>query len=619
MSLRVHLTALEATGLIRLADAQPELEYLFRHALVQDAAYASILRADRKRLHLAVGEAFEQLYPDQVASRELAPLLARHFAEAGDDVRALKYFTLAGDAASKVYANAEAIVHYTRALEIAKRTPTPRPSPIGESSDGAPAGIGEGVLLHLYLHLGRVLEISGRYDEAIANYTEMETLARARGDRPLELAALMELTKLRAIPSAKYDPPQGRVLAERTLALAHDLGDRAAEARVLWILLILNIYSGNDLLQAIPYGEQSQALARELNLRELLAFVLNDIWYPYVGTGQIPRAWSALEEAGQLWRELGNIPMLAANVSYLSNMHIWVGEPEQAITRGDEAFHLAGSVGNLEGQATSRFVIGLAYAELGQFEKALSAAEEGMVSAEAFNLLAILSGTRAELGWAYGQLGAVDHGLELARRACAVAEEKIAPLQGWTRSIMARLHLLKGEATEAEAALAGLESYRHVQRKFGFIPPYWIGRALAEGELALAQNDHTHALAITDNLYADLLRFGIRLLRPDVLYLKSRVLLAQDRVDEAHVILTEARTLAEALTSRRTLWRILSALSELETLRGNHAEAQALRPQAREIIRFIADHTPADPSTSSGQSLRASFLNLPDVRAVTHP
>ena len=46
MTTQQHLTQLESTGLLRLAQTHPELEYLFRHALVQDAAYESLLLAD---------------------------------------------------------------------------------------------------------------------------------------------------------------------------------------------------------------------------------------------------------------------------------------------------------------------------------------------------------------------------------------------------------------------------------------------------------------------------------------------------------------------------------------------------------------------------------------------
>jgi predicted ATPase len=95
MRLDSQLIHLESSGLIRPASVEPEPEYLFRHALAQDAAYESLLKADRRILHRAVGEALERLYPDRRA--ELAPRLAAHFAEAGETARALDYFTLAAE------------------------------------------------------------------------------------------------------------------------------------------------------------------------------------------------------------------------------------------------------------------------------------------------------------------------------------------------------------------------------------------------------------------------------------------------------------------------------------------------------------------------------------------
>ena len=77
MTLAAHLNTLESTGLVHLAQTLPELEYLFRHALIQDAAYRSLVKADRRALHRAVGEMLERAYPDRID--ELAPLLARHF------------------------------------------------------------------------------------------------------------------------------------------------------------------------------------------------------------------------------------------------------------------------------------------------------------------------------------------------------------------------------------------------------------------------------------------------------------------------------------------------------------------------------------------------------------
>ncbi len=116
MTLSGHLGTLESAGLIRLAQLEPDLEYLFRHALVQDAAYTSLLPADQKQLHLSVGLAIESLFPDRL--EEYAAVLARHFEEADEDQRAHDYFILAGQAALASFANLEAEIQFRRALAI---------------------------------------------------------------------------------------------------------------------------------------------------------------------------------------------------------------------------------------------------------------------------------------------------------------------------------------------------------------------------------------------------------------------------------------------------------------------------------------------------------------------
>jgi hypothetical protein len=110
------LGVLESSGLIKLAATHPELEYLFRHVLVQDAAYDSLLKQERRRLHLAVADALEQLYPERRA--ELAAMLAYHLDAAGEAVRALPLLVEAGDLALSRYANEEATSFFDRAAEI---------------------------------------------------------------------------------------------------------------------------------------------------------------------------------------------------------------------------------------------------------------------------------------------------------------------------------------------------------------------------------------------------------------------------------------------------------------------------------------------------------------------
>src|SRR5260221_3671309 len=220
MTITQALNILESGGLIQLAAVHPDLEYAFRHALIQEAAYQTLVKANRRLLHKAVGESLEQLYPAQLVSPKLAPVLARHFAEGGDLSRALNYYGVAGRAAADVYANVEAINHFSLALEIATTLTT-----VGE------------VAPDLFLRRGRALELSAQDAEAIKNYQEMEAWAEARGNQPARLAAMTARATIYVKPSVQQNLDLGYDLSQKALALARELGDRMAETKVLWNLL----------------------------------------------------------------------------------------------------------------------------------------------------------------------------------------------------------------------------------------------------------------------------------------------------------------------------------------------------------------------------------------------
>ena len=91
-------------------------EYRFRHAVIQETVYGSLLRRKRRELHSRAARALATLYPERRG--DLAATLALHFRQAGQPQQALRYLTLAGDQARSAYANAEAIASYQAALEL---------------------------------------------------------------------------------------------------------------------------------------------------------------------------------------------------------------------------------------------------------------------------------------------------------------------------------------------------------------------------------------------------------------------------------------------------------------------------------------------------------------------
>ena len=115
------LARLMAAGIVFPEERGLERSFIFKHALVRDAAYESLLLMRRREWHGRVAQALEQRFGD-VAARE-PELLAYHFGEAGIVPLACKYRRQAGDQAVSRSAYAEAIAHFTAGLELAKSLP----------------------------------------------------------------------------------------------------------------------------------------------------------------------------------------------------------------------------------------------------------------------------------------------------------------------------------------------------------------------------------------------------------------------------------------------------------------------------------------------------------------
>ncbi len=580
MTLDSLLAEIEQSQLVRRS-LEPDPTYLFKHALVQEAAYASLLKQDRKRLHHLVGEALERRCADRL--EEIAPQLAYHFDEASDDDRALKYFTLAGDAAARVYALVEASQHYSHALDLARRMNVSTP------------------LKELYLKRGQALHSSGLYDAAWANYVEMMAAARTRGDPAMELAGLLESATMRAVFSPIFDPVLARTLCEQALALAETIGDREVEARVLWILMRVTVNVGGEPRQALAYGERALSLARELHLREQLAFCLNDIQYAYSYAGYPGRALEVLGEARALWRALGNMHMLADNLDMTALITAQAGSLEEALKFADEARRLSQDTDNQAHQVLSRFVIGLAQLECGRPWEAIQALDEALAIDGAFGSAPINTVYALTLR----ALGDIPRGLAQAR--AAYDEVKTSMMNSifgpGTLGVLAELLIDQAQLTEAqtliERAYSLLELGRGASTTVGL-----FAVVFAEAELELARENPSGAIAVIDRFISSLHDLEARLPFP-TLYVKGRALQALGQTDEARAVLARARREAEGAGSRMTLWRVLVALSQIES---DPIEAAALRQQARALIEYIADHC--------GPDLRKTFLDQASVRSM---
>lgn len=406
-----NLSQLESSGLIRLAQASPELEYLFRHALVQEAAYGSILKKDRKQLHLAVGEALERAYADR--ADELHGLLAYHYGRAEAWDRTLLHARAAADRAKRLYASAEALAFYDQALNALAHLAT-------GGVDKEPRR--ENVIHHFDILSERhgVWSLLGQFGRARSDLEEMVTLARHLDDDSRLADTLNGLGNF-YLNFGSGDP---RAVLEEALAVKRRLGDLAGQADSL--NLLSNIY--------LDQGE----------------FTL--------GVG-------AFTEAHRLFETVGDPDGIArcewavGAITYEA-----IGDYESAISRLERALAITRQRGNHALECGSLMMMGAACVRLGDYDSARQHLNASLEIARQIGDRPAESWALLYLSWAERETGQFESGLQLIRRAEAIGRDVGALFQiQYALYSLARLYLTMDNPHPAVAALNELLGVRAQQ------------------------------------------------------------------------------------------------------------------------------------------------------------
>ena len=582
VNLDAELTVLQRADMVREAARIPELEFLFRHALIQEAAYRTILRRQRRDFHRQVAEGIELLYSGRL--EEFATQLAHHYDEA-DDPRAQSYYRMAGDSAMRLYANTEAAMLYGRALELTVANP-----------DATLADLD-----YLYRRKGRTLEMEGRYAVALANYEAMERTAGQRRDQRLLLAALVEQTQVRATPNNQFDADKAEDLGQRALELARALGDEPAEARILWATMNLGRFTQGRLSRSLADGERALAIARRLNLDEMVAFILNDMLDLVGLNGEFERGREVGMEAIALWRQLGNMPMLADSLSGLSAYDMFAGEYDRALAQADEALRISRSIGNLWGQSYSLSMVGLVYVDRGDPERAILACEECIRLAETVGFIPAQIYTRNILALCYVEIGQIAAARAVAEKAVEVGNLNMQLFRFTGLAALVGVYIEEGRIDEAEDLSSQFETVNAPGN------PFIMFERGVQMALTLARGRFDEVLALCEREVALLDQNGMHRSEPELHFMRGLALKGLGRSDEAYTAFQQARADAEGLQARRQLWPALVCLAELERDRGNIAAAQDHEQSARALVTYTAEHI-------SNPAWRASYLGRPSVR-----
>lgn len=589
ITLTPPLLRLESADLIRRL-RELEEAYQFKHNLIQESAYASLLKNDRRMLHLRCAHALERAYPNSLD--EYAALLAQHYMEAGDEAKTFEYARRAGDAALRIHAHAEALMHYDTAGLLAARLP-----------------IDVRTLAQLHQTRGRVLELMGRYPDAVEAYRALEALGKLRREPFLEMSALLSLATLYTFPNEAQNLEEAVRSNERALALARETRQEEAEARALWNMQQHAYFTGRA-SDAVAYARQALRITDRLGLREQRAYILNDMSRALITAENVQQALNALEEARTIWRETNNLPMLVDNLSTTAEAAQTAGDVEMIFKFAREAQELSQTIGNVWNLAYSGGILFSIYAQIGDLCTALEWYDTSVRLSKESGFFAGAQIANVQLAMLLGTMGLPELGLELLNDKSMHSDFMM--LTGWRSGGIAYMQLLLGNL---DAARQELEHTRRVANLDDLSTYGPMILALVESELASQENRFADTIKSTQEIIQRLQRVQIRYLLPELLWYQGRAFASSRDWDSADNTLREAERVARATQARFPLWEILVARRQVEMERGNSARAKELLQEARTTIHWLADHMPEDRARF-GTSLRESFLAQPRIQAV---
>jgi class 3 adenylate cyclase/tetratricopeptide (TPR) repeat protein len=506
----------------------PELSYMFKHALIHDVAYATLLAERRRALHRLVGAAIEELYADRLP--EHYETLAHHFFEGQDWEKALDYLERAGDKAAAAYANQDALDFYARAMNVWKQ--------VGDERVSLSASL---AAKRAFLNL-----TIGDLPSSVADFNLMLAAARRLGNRSLEGMALAYRALMEAF-GADFEA------AEATLQLAWGVVEEGFEENRPLVTLAAGSFftTSNRIPEAVP-----------LLLSEHDAMALPD---PFTqGT------WSWSLGIFQYWRGhndqalsvLRAIPEPAARIVVSRLMSWWVesmvlgtqGDYDAALRLLDEALATSEYVGDVIARPRILNTIGWIHGELEDAQRALvwnQASVDFVASVPGFPNPDVAMHARLNLGDNLMALGRPFEAEEHFRTAEAVA----------------------GSPNPAERWMAWRYS-EHLFHSYGEL-------CLAGGDLERASiyADRCLDLAVQNASTKNVIK-GRRL--------RGQVLMAEGRLEEAETTLAAALEAARELGNPPQLWKTHAALGDLRRVQGRVDEALTAYRDALAVIEAMA-------------------------------
>ena len=405
----------------------PQATYLFRHALIQDAAYQSLLKSTRQQYHQRIAQVLEEHFADTIETQP--ELVAHHYTEAGHYEPALSYWQRAGQRALQHSGNQEALRHLTTALELLTTFPD---TPTRARQE-----------LDLQMLLGPALMATMGFGspEVERVYRRARWLCQQVGDTPQlfsVLRGLWQFSILRAELRTAYE------LAQQLFSLAQRLHDatllpeayRALGEPLAWL---------GEFAMARTHLEQGVACYTPHEHRSHYAdwidpgvschiFAALALW----PLGDVDQAQHHMQAALAAAQESPNPMNLAVALCFAALFHQYRGEGAAAYARAEAAVRLSTERGFTHFVALGTIYQGWALVMQEQAAEGIAQIHHGLTAYEATGAFLERPSSLALLATAYGTVGKIEAGLKRLEEALALVEAREI------RWCEAELHRCKG-------------------------------------------------------------------------------------------------------------------------------------------------------------------------------
>jgi len=418
--------------------------YVFKHALIQEVAYASLPESGRRALHAAAGRALETLYGGRL--EEAYDSLAYHYSKTDDSAKAVEYLTRSAERAARSYAHEEAVHGLQEAVAHVGRLP--------EAERDAR-------LFDLLLRQGFSLTALGRVQEVLDLLLPHQERIDRLGDRALAGRYYFLVGRTYSFLGQYERAAQN---AERAIAEARQCDDEATMGKAHSLLAIQSVLSG-EAHQGLEHGRQAIALLERTGERWWLGHAYWMVGLNYTQMGEFESALEAEGRAHAIGEDIGD-PKLQSFASWVSGIiYASVGEYEAGIEACERALRRAPDP--LE-RAIAAGCLGYAYLEKGDTAAAISHLERSVQQFTEFRYRPFQGWFSAILAEACRRERQLERATDLARQGLVITREaNFRTGLGWAQQTLGRIAQARGAYAEAEAHLtAARETFAAIRSRY---------------------------------------------------------------------------------------------------------------------------------------------------------